>query len=248
MSSRGWEVQIGGTCCWWSRLCQRAAFSELSRRMKEEGRWKGGGGELPAGHNNSSDPSLCLSTHCSLSQDSCKEPTSVLSLNRPHLWQMLLNEMLKTEPTCLMQGKAYWLHMTELSSLCYLDTYRIFNIWKQTTFTVWLMGKREKVLIKTDTYWGQDLGLGDDAIGETILPALSSNLRPGDLEARDSLTGGQSGHTPQEVPSDISLINWERSRQVLWFSQNLWNTWNCWKNNGICHVHHIGRMTFLVSN
>lgn len=109
------------------------------------------------------------------------------------------------------------------------------------------MWKRETVLMKRGTYRRQDLGLGDDAVGQTVLPALSSNLCPSDLEARDSLTGGQSGHAPQEVPSDISLINWERSRQVLWFSQNLRNTQNCWKNNGISHVHDIVRMTLLDS-
>lgn len=74
--------------------------------------------------------------------------------------------------------------------------------------------------------WRQDLGLGDDTVGQAVLPALSGDLGPGDLEACDSLMGSNPGHAPQEVSRDVSLVDGERSRQVLWLSQNLWMTWN----------------------
>lgn len=67
---------------------------ERGRRVS---RWKHRGGELPAGHNTSSDLSLRLSTHRCLSKDSCKEATTLLSSNHLHLWQMLWNEKLEIE-------------------------------------------------------------------------------------------------------------------------------------------------------
>ena len=39
------------------------------------------------------------------------------------------------------------------------------------------------------TYWRQDLGLGDDAVGQAVLSALFGDLCPGDLKACDSLMG-----------------------------------------------------------
>lgn len=70
--------------------------------------------------------------------------------------------------------------------------------------------------------WRQDLGLGDDAVWQTVLPALGGDLSPGDLEACDSLIGRHPGHTPQEVTGDVSFIDGEGSREVLWLGQNLW--------------------------
>lgn len=72
------------------------------------------------------------------------------------------------------------------------------------------------------SYWRQDLGLGDDAVWQTVLPALSGDLSPGNLEACDSLIGCNPGHTPQEVTSDVSFIHGKGSCEVLWFGQNLW--------------------------
>lgn len=74
--------------------------------------------------------------------------------------------------------------------------------------------------------WRQDLGLGDDAVGQAVLPAFGGDLSPGDLEACDSLMGSHPGHAPQEVAGDVSIDDGERGRQVLWLGQNLWKPWS----------------------
>lgn len=70
--------------------------------------------------------------------------------------------------------------------------------------------------------WRQDLGLGYDAVGQTVLPALSVDLRPGDLEACDPLVRSHPGHAPQEAAGYVSVIHGEGGRQIFWLSKNLW--------------------------
>lgn len=77
------------------------------------------------------------------------------------------------------------------------------------------VGHYKQVMIR----W-QDLGLGDDAVGQAVLPAFSCDFSPGDLEARDSLMGSQPRDAPVEIAGDVSLIGREGSRQVLRFSKN----------------------------
>ena len=71
------------------------------------------------------------------------------------------------------------------------------------------------------TYWWEDLGLGDDAVGEAVLPALGGHFRPGDLEARDWLMGGQPGHAPQEAAGDVAVADGEGGGQILGLRQDL---------------------------
>lgn len=87
--------------------------------------------------------------------------------------------------------------------------------------------KNTSPVLMKQTYRRQDLGLGDDAVGQAVLPAFGSDLRPGDLEARDPLVGSHPGHAPQEVAGDVSVIDGERRRQVLRLSQNLWKPRGC---------------------
>lgn len=74
---------------------------------------------------------------------------------------------------------------------------------------------------KKQSYWWQDLRLGDDAVGKAVLPALGGHLRPGDLEPRDPLVGRHPGHSPQEAAGDVALTHGEGGRQVLRLGQNL---------------------------
>jgi len=53
------------------------------------------------------------------------------------------------------------------------------------------------------------------------LPAVRTDFCPGDLEACDSLGGVDPGHTPQEVTSDVALVDGEGRCQVLWLRQHL---------------------------
>lgn len=76
-------------------------------------------------------------------------------------------------------------------------------------------------------YRRQDLRLGDDAVGEAVLPALGGHLRPGDLETRDPLVGGHPGHPPQEAAGDVPLADGEGGRQVLRLGQNLGVSRSC---------------------
>lgn len=70
------------------------------------------------------------------------------------------------------------------------------------------------------TYWRQDLGLGDDAVGKAVLPAFRVDFRPGDLEAGDPLVRSNPGHAPQEGARDVPFFDGEGGRQVLRFGQN----------------------------
>lgn len=47
-------------------------------RERREGRWKGRGENLSAEHSTSTDLSLCLAAHHTLSQDSCIEEATVI--------------------------------------------------------------------------------------------------------------------------------------------------------------------------
>lgn len=77
------------------------------------------------------------------------------------------------------------------------------------------------------THRRQNLGLGDDAVGQAVLPALGGNLGPGDLEARDALVGSHPGNAPQETASDVRLVDRKGGCQVLWFRQNLREPLSC---------------------
>lgn len=79
------------------------------------------------------------------------------------------------------------------------------------------------------TYWGQNLGLGDDAVGQAVLPALGGDLGPGDLEARDPLVGGHPGNAPQETAGDVGLVDRKGGCQVLWFGKDLGEPLSCWE-------------------
>lgn len=77
------------------------------------------------------------------------------------------------------------------------------------------------------THWRQDLRLGDDAVGEAVLPALGGDLSPGDLEACDPLMGSHPGYAPQEAAGDVSLVDGKGSCKVFRFRQNFWNSCSC---------------------
>lgn len=67
------------------------------------------------------------------------------------------------------------------------------------------------------------------------MPAFSGDLGPGDLEACDSLMGGQLRHAPQEAAGDVPLNDGERGRQVLRLSQNLRSARGCEEKRGLGH-------------
>lgn len=102
----------------------------------------------------------------------------------------------------------------------------------KTACALWLLGENPGLM---KTYWRQNLGLGDDAVGEAVLPAFGGDLSPGDLEARDPLMGSHPGHAPQEVAGDVSLVDGERRCQVLRLCQNLWKPQSCWEKGGLGH-------------
>lgn len=81
-----------------------------------------------------------------------------------------------------------------------------------------------------NTYRRQDLGLGDDAVGEAVLAALGGDLSPGDLKTRDPLMRRHPGHAPQEAAGDVSLVDGEGGGQVFRLRQNLWNSCSWWKD------------------
>lgn len=83
----------------------------------------------------------------------------------------------------------------------------------------WRWQQKEKK--EKRAYRWQNLRLGDDAVGEAVLPALGGHLRPGDLETRDPLVGRHPGHPPQEAAGDVPLADGEGGRQVLRLGQNL---------------------------
>lgn len=80
--------------------------------------------------------------------------------------------------------------------------------------------------------WRQDLGLGDDAVGEAVLPALCGNFCPGDLKACDSLVGQNPGNAPQEISSDVAVVDREGGCQVLRLGQHLGKTSGCLSRTG----------------
>lgn len=76
------------------------------------------------------------------------------------------------------------------------------------------VGHGEHVVIRR-----QDLGLGDDAVGQAVLSALCRDLSPSHLEPSHGLVEIGLAHLPRKAAGDVHILDDERSRKVLRFGK-----------------------------
>lgn len=139
----------GWTRCWWSRLCQRPAFAELSRRMKGEDVKADEKVEEENFQQNTALPQIypCVCLHTTAYHKINAMRPQQLSENHPHLWQMLWNETLKIEHTFLMQETIYSLYIAEHGPCGMRKHLQHLKI----AFTLWLWKKNiNNFLMKID--------------------------------------------------------------------------------------------------
>lgn len=66
----------------------------------------------------------------------------------------------------------------------------------------------------------QYLWLRDDAVGQTVLPALCGHFCPSDLKPCHGLVQVCLRYLPGKMTSDVTFLNNERRRQILGFGQH----------------------------
>jgi hypothetical protein len=74
------------------------------------------------------------------------------------------------------------------------------------------------------TYRRQYLWLGNNAVGQTVLSALCSDLSPSHLEASHGLVEIGLGHLPRKVAGYVNILDDEWSRKVLRFGEHFGKT------------------------